>query len=720
MPNAALKGLKRVNYFYGKNGTGKSSLVRALVKQYGNDYNIQVFSDRNPVIMKDEALDAISLGQENTEAIKAIANYDKQIAELDKDLKCPESTDKETLNLYQQQKLAAQRKQELITKRNHFYQQAARELKNQHTSLTGPNYNKNDFEKDISYSQQLTEKELTTTNETLSAQILDLSKVTPPALPVLQDLSKLKAAVDDILSASVQSRVVMEEFVNQPNRQNFAYEGMKIHDRGSDERCAFCGNPISKDRWDQLDRYFSNEVESLKKRISKGLSMIANVHQHVEEVFEFSQTNWHLKYQSKQSDLQMAINEHRKIIVGFLNQLRQALNNKKDVPFKKISPLVVEVPEDFKDLQKSLTNLWQENTTYNQQLIDKKKTAAIKMRRHYVYQRLIVQNHDKLLKDLETAIKEDKFLEDKINRMKSSKNQLKRLKANAISKTSSEARAAKEINRLVLNLGDESFSLQPIKRLNQPKGLYQIVGRDNKPRSLKTLSTGEINLLAFLWFRYHLDDVNDTDTRPRVIVFDDPVNSNDDNSQYLILAEIQELIANDQADQFLIFTHNNHFYVQIRPSSYKNKGMFHLRRAGKTSIIQITSPKNDLSSIYEDLWDELHFLYNNKRIISTWNCMRRILETYGRFNFANDSPRKTEYNLPTSTDRILYLSLLKSLHVNSHIGIDTDIDLSGRNIETLLYAFYDVFASLKATDHFRAYWGGGSTRERCPIIMHTR
>ena len=85
--------------------------------------------------------------------------------------------------------------------------------------------------------------------------------------------------------------------------------------------------------------------------------------------------------------------------------------------------------------------------------------------------------------------------------------------------------------------------------------------------------------------------------------------------------------------------------------------------------------------------------------------MRRILVTYGRFNFANDSPRKTEYNLPTSTDRILYLSLLKSLHVNSHIGIDTDIDLSGRIIETLLYAFYDVFASLKATDHFRSYWG---------------
>lgn len=705
MPNTVLDNLNHVNYFYGKNGTGKSSLVRALVEQYRNDYNIQVFSDKNPMIIKDEALDAISLGQENVEAVKAIANYDKQIAELDKELKCPDADDKEPLNLYLRYTRANQRKQELLTTRNSSYKKAARELKNEHTSLVGINYNKNNFKEDVKDAQQLTEKELTSMNEILSAHILNLSKVSSPTLPAVKDLSKMKAAVDDILSASVQFSVAMEEFVNHPDRQDFAYRGTKIHNREPDERCAFCGNPISRDRWDQLDRYFSNKVESLKKRISKGLKMIDDEKQGVEEALNISQTNWHLKYQSQQRTLQTSINEHRRIILGFFDQLNHALNDKKNDPFRKIPPLKVEVPEDFKSLQKALTNLWQENTTYNQQLTNQKAAAIRKMRGHYVYQQLIARNLKELSKDLRIATEEEENLKKQMNTLEESRKQLKKLKSNEIIKTTSETQAAKEINRLVRNLGDESFSLHTIKCGNQQKGLYQIVGRDNKPRSLKTLSTGELNLLAFLWFRYHLDDVKDTDTRQRVIIFDDPVNSNDDNSQYLILAEIHDLIRNNQDDQFFIFTHNNHFYVQIRPSSYKNKGMFHLRRAGKTSIIQITSPKDDISSIYEDLWDELHFLYNNKRIISTWNCMRRILETYGRFNFANDSPRKTEYNLPTSTDRILYLSLLKSLHVNSHIGIDTDIDLSDRNIETLLYAFYDVFASLKATDHFRSYWG---------------
>lgn len=231
------------------------------------------------------------------------------------------------------------------------------------------------------------------------------------------------------------------------------------------------------------------------------------------------------------------------------------------------------------------------------------------------------------------------------------------------------------------------------------------MGRDNKPRSLKTLSTGELNLLAFLWFRYHLDDVSEDDTRPRIVIFDDPVNSNDDNSQYLILEEIKDLIFNNQTDQFFVLTHNNHFYVQIRPQSYGKNGIFHLRRASKTYVIRIVNPNDDLKSIYEDLWAELHFLYDHRRLVSSWNCMRRILETYGRFNFANKYARDTIRELSTSTDQVLYLSLLKSLHVNSHMGTDTDLDLSGRDIETLLHSFYDVFVSLGATKHFVTYWG---------------
>ena len=275
--DAVIRDLKHVNYFYGKNGTGKSSLVRAIIEQYGDSYNVQSFSGSELLIGKNDSLDAISLGQENAEATKAIAQHNLAI----KDIK------------------------ELLSKRTHFYQRAAHDLKHQYTTIYGPNYYKNRFEEDIPYAQNLTEDEVKDANETLSAQTLELSNVAPPELPKLPNLSKLKDAVNDILSATVQSRTVMEEFINKPEKQNFAYEGMQIHSRKADERCAFCGSPIKQERWDQLDNYFSDEVEKLQKRITKGLELIEDVRSRVKEPFIFPQKSWQTKFQEKQVSLQL-------------------------------------------------------------------------------------------------------------------------------------------------------------------------------------------------------------------------------------------------------------------------------------------------------------------------------------------------------------------------------------------------------------------------------
>lgn len=703
--DTSLENLKRVNYFYGKNGTGKSSLVRAIKNQYGNDYNVQVFSGSNSLIFKNENLDAISLGQENAEAANEIKQYDSQIAELDKDVLASTEENGSTPNLFQRQKQASRDLQSLNTQLNKLYRNAAKELKNHHTLITGPNYDKNAFARDIVNAASLSETELSDSRETLSAKVLDLSKSSVPNFPQLQNLSNLQKAVNNILTSSVQSHVVLEEFINQPAKEDFAYNGMKIHKREKDERCAFCGNLITENRWQQLDNYFSDEVDKFQNRIKKGLNIITVAQQQLEEEFIFPQSNWQPKFWGKLNELQIMANEHRKVVKVFITTLEKALNDKQNSPFKTTAPVTLEVPKDFTELTNSLQSLWLSNMNYNASLSGKQKTAIAKLRYHYVFQKLISGNHKDLLQKIADVKSKGQTLNQLLDEKQALKDRLEASKANAISRTTSEKKAAEDINQLVKNLGDDSFSLQSIQRTNQPQGLYQVIDRNGQPRPLTSLSTGELNLLSFLWFRYHLEDVNDPDNRKRIIIFDDPVNSNDDNSQYLILAEIQELISSNLNDQFFVFTHNNHFYVQLRPTKYKNKGIFHLRRTSKANIIRINSPKDDLSTIYEDLWKELHFLCDNNRIVSTWNCMRRILETYGRFNFANQSPRDTEKYINTATDQVLYLSLLKSLNVNSHIGLDTDMDLSGRNIKALLQAFYEVFHVLNADNHFLAYWG---------------
>lgn len=51
--------------------------------------------------------------------------------------------------------------------------------------------------------------------------------------------------------------------------------------------------------------------------------------------------------------------------------------------------------------------------------------------------------------------------------------------------------------------------------------------------------------------------------------------SNDDATQYLMIAEINKLLAffgeNSPETQFFIFTHNTHFYMQLKPVHPKEK-----------------------------------------------------------------------------------------------------------------------------------------------------
>ena len=63
-----------------------------------------------------------------------------------------------------------------------------------------------------------------------------------------------------------------------------------------------------------------------------------------------------------------------------------------------------------------------------------------------------------------------------------------------------------------------------------------------KIRNVTELSTGEKNIIAFLYFIGKLHEFNEGEERkPQIIIFDDPMNSNDDNMQYLMMGELDAL-----------------------------------------------------------------------------------------------------------------------------------------------------------------------------------
>ncbi|WP_347403061.1 AAA family ATPase [Fructobacillus parabroussonetiae] len=280
-----------------------------------------------------------------------------------------------------------------------------------------------------------------------------------------------------------------------------------------------------------------------------------------------------------------------------------------------------------------------------------------------------------------------------------------------INASQDESMAAKRINTLLKGAGGISFELRLNTKASEQghKGIYEIVQKNEEgkyiQRDIESLSDGEKNIVSFLWFIYNLDNVKNSE-QERVILFDDPMNSNDDGYQYLIIAILNSYIDNHQKDQLFILTHNNHFFAQVKPNSinYQKKGVFFLQKDEKTKIKRILKQNDDLQPIYDTLWEELKFAYSSGKTIFMWNNMRRILETYNRFRFMKEASRDIQLSIEDSENKILAISLVKSLHVNSHIGYGTDIDISGKNPEQLINAFREVFKSIGALDDFNVRW----------------
>ena len=119
---------KQVNFVYGKNGTGKTTIADEIFKQLSSDYDVCIFKDFEGVI-ENNRLNAVALGSENATIQKQIDFIENEILRIKEQVEQPENKEKE--NLYTK---AARKKEEFDKhekKLNQFYIDSAREIKNQ-------------------------------------------------------------------------------------------------------------------------------------------------------------------------------------------------------------------------------------------------------------------------------------------------------------------------------------------------------------------------------------------------------------------------------------------------------------------------------------------------------------------------------------------------------------------------------------------------------------
>ena len=219
--------------------------------------------------------------------------------------------------------------------------------------------------------------------------------------------------------------------------------------------------------------------------------------------------------------------------------------------------------------------------------------------------------------------------------------------------TVNTADAVNNIKKILKNVGFDGFEIQEKKIPGSTSPTYYLKRNGSTATNVyKSLSEGEKTFISFLYF-YQLclgtDDLAHS-SKKKIIVIDDPVSSLDSKVMFVITTLIHQLarykgdatkpdrqtFANTSIEQIFIFTHNFYFYKEVsfdrRPI---NKNLYHHIIEKVNSVSQVTYSGNDckIKNDYSMMWENLK---NAKATLGTdksqnvmlANTMRRVIDTY--------------------------------------------------------------------------------------------
>lgn len=682
-----LKNLKRKNFIYGRNGTGKSSISKAINKEYKENYDVRIFYGGESFIYESESLDAIALGSNNVEVQPQIDKIKKEIDEIHAELNEAELDTlgnrwKNSYNQFKQSDDALEK----------FYKDGAKSLKDKHSDIAGVSYNKSNYKADKEQACLLDDSSVELYKGILNKTNLnEIKEIHDP----VYDIKTLIQSVSDLLiESAVKSSVI--SFSN-PEVQEWICEGVGFHNLSEPCTCLFCGNNIEPKRLEALQSLISNKaveiqnkVKELKQTVQKEYVIYLNDLKTKNIEGELLPT-LKSEYSSARLELLDLISIHD----IFFNDIISILDTKD--PYSSMDMPFIEKPLELTEKIAKINKIIVKHNKEKDSLHTKQKDAKNKLKFNYIAKYNKEYNYEELKSDYIQKKKIYDELEaarqEKCKVLTEKQEKLYGFKAKIIDESS----AMDFINKQLVNLGHSAFSL---KQVGEDR-TYRIYDSNGNPRDIKSLSTGEKNIVAFLWFVQDLSNITKGEGKEKVIVLDDPMSSNDDFAQYFIIMLIQELLkkAADEKYQIFILTHNIHFYLNCRYKWWKgykkseyDKSTIHLRKCDiKTELQYIQNEKDDLTNSYDALWTEVKWLYHQNKPEYMANPLRCIIETFSKFNNLSDAYTN-------------HKELEKLLNVNSHGIDDLNMNITGKTREELMNLVKALFASHNALTHFNGYW----------------
>lgn len=695
---------KRINFVFGKNGTGKSTITE-LIKEQALDYDIRIFQGFEGILGDNRRLNAVVLGEENSKINKHIEIKTENIKKLELEknaiLRMISEPDNDEKNLWtkdENAKTALTGKEEEIKK---FQRNSASIIKREtDPQLSDPNYDIRNFSSEIDSAKLLQDIEISKYKEILRSDPKEAKTVQFP----VNDFEIYLSDINTILQSKVKEKIRISRLENNEDRRKFAENGLKCHQNG--DVCAFCGNKIDNDVFSELESYFSaDEVKKLQGQIVNKMKMIEQELIKVGKI-ELETENFYTEFLDRAMSIEIKISELSEKHHDLLIQMKDVLQKKASNLFAESEMLDIKIPISFDEIESKYKVLVRDNNKND--LLQNQREAREKLRFHKIKVLLDEFEYNVKMKEL-SILKEEKEktfsalnveknkidgdsgIDKQISIIKEGNNEL-------LAQTKDDKKLAQIINSKLKCF--VSFELVHCE-IAEGNGFYQVKClRSNSIREITKLSTGEKNIIAFLYFIEKLNEINEVEkNQKKVIVFDDPMNSNDDTMQYMIIDELQKLIKQiENGDKLILLTHNNHFYLNVKYGRKYREDKFirFLSNGYTTKFKYLKKEQEDFKTNYEALWTEIKFLFTeeNSSTGMLLNPIRRIIETYTKFNGIN----KNKFYENQSGAKKLF-------DVNSHSIDDLEADLNGKTKEEIIRLMEKCFKDNNSVEHFNKHWG---------------
>lgn len=734
-----------INFIYGNNGTGKSTIAREIGADNGITWQAgKSAADYSVLVYNQEFVDANFRNYDNLKGVFTVG---------EKNIEIQNTIAEKTQQKSEQDKLAADRTTEKGRK------EAARE------TLLG-NFQDSCWNKTKTIREAF---DATQTGFKRKAQFAD--RVLQIANPTEHDMAELKSLYEtafdpnartyrefqplgrvtrlkdskgnELLAKSITSsgNTPFASFIKALKATDWVRQGHEHFNANAGGKCPYCQQDLPNDFEEQLaacfDAQYKEDIDALRKFYDDYQSdmqgFVDLLKENLQDVYPKINTK---EYEDKLVLLEKLIEGNLQIIASKIKEPSSvvAIDNE----------AVKAVRDKLNELIAGFNQLIQANNSVVNAKQQKQAECKTKVWELIAFTlQSVVSSYKTSRTNLDSEIL---ALTKQINDAHTASRAFEIAIADLNKRIVSTAPTIKSINDLLRDSGFQGFVLRE-KRGQQ--NVYEVVRHDGQ--IAVNLSEGERNFIAFLYF-YHLVRGSHSDadvSKDKIVVIDDPVSSMDSSVLFIVSTLVREMVEvchnnasyldnqveGDYIKQIFILTHNVYFHREItynQTHRYQCVSFFVVNKASNNSSIRLCvrpSQKiptenenyNPVQNSYAALWSEYREV---DTVIPVLNVIRRILEYYFMqlcgYDGVNIRKRVLEENkekfvetpaegLPDYTKYHLASAMLSYISVNS-VGLSDGLNYVDDCADITLYkdVFKLIFEALQQEQHYNMMMGEGA------------